>query len=396
MTNFLNRNLKAIIFANIMFGMIMPLLIVLGGITGYQLAPANELATVPAALQPLSGVMFAILISLYMGKYGRRMGFILGAFFSFAGGILGMLALHFSSFLLICIAHLTFGLALACFGFFRFAAAESVQESKRASAISIVLGTTLFSAILGPNIFPLAKHFFPNSELTISYGSVSLIALLGLIPLLGLSNNIGKTENGELKQKSQWLQNLNFYLILKSNHHAILPLFACAVSFGAMMFMMSPTSLAIKHHGYSEFHASNVIVWHVVAMFAPSFFTGALIERFGANKITTLGFIVLLMAFVVSLIGETIPYFYIALVLLGLGWNFSFIGASSLLDNIARGNQRASLLGLNETLVSLSSSFFSLFGGIALAFYEWQAISIIGLVLIAIMVTFMYALQLRK
>lgn len=385
-----NKNLVLLIIGNILFGMIMPLLIVIGGIAGYQLAPNAALATLPASLQPVAGIIFAFIVSLFMAKYGRRQGFVVGGVFAMIGGIIAAISLYFGHFILLCVGHFILGIAIIFFGFIRFAAAESVAESQRANAIAFVQGSTVVSALIGPNIFPATKYFLPTHTLLYSYLAISVIAILGSVICRALSAEIGKTTpdpSDETTGKSaRKLPNfaINFPLF------TYVPILACALSFGLMVFMMAPTPLSMKHHGHSDLHTSNVIVWHVVAMFAPSFITGKLIARFGAMTITSSGFVILLLAFLTSKTGNGLWPYYSALILLGLGWNFSFIGASTILDYIAKGRQRGAILGVNETCIMLIAALSSFFGGVILAFYGWQVISTLGIVLVTAIILFLY------
>ena len=191
---------------------------------------------------------------------------LLWGVFAMIGGIIAAISLYFGHFILLCVGHFILGIAIIFFGFIRFAAAESVAESQRASAIAFVQGSTVVSALIGPNIFPATKYFLPTHTLLYSYLAISVIAILGSVICRALSAEIGKTTpdpSDETTGKSaRKLPNfaINFPLF------TYVPILACALSFGLMVFMMAPTPLSMKHHGHSDLHTSNVIVWHVVAM----------------------------------------------------------------------------------------------------------------------------------
>lgn len=148
----LNRNFIAILFGNIIFGSAMPMLIILGGLAGAWLAPQSWLATAPPSAQMLTGIVVASPISLFMGRFGRRAGFLLGAGLIIVGGVVGATALYIHSFLLLCAAHIILGGALICVNYFRFAAAEAVVRPHQARAISFTLASGLVAALLGPQL----------------------------------------------------------------------------------------------------------------------------------------------------------------------------------------------------------------------------------------------------
>lgn len=179
----LNRNFILIVLSSIVLGAPMPMLILLGALAGQSLAPIEALATVPASVQMLAGILVAIPISMYMGKAGRRSGFLLGAVFMIAGGLLAVSALVISSFLLLCVAHLILGIAFIAINFFRFAAAESVPEQYKAKAISYTLASGLIAALIGPLIYTLFRDALLPIPFAGAYLALSCLGGVGCIPL---------------------------------------------------------------------------------------------------------------------------------------------------------------------------------------------------------------------
>ena len=161
----------------------MPMLIILGGLAGLKLAPSAALATFPPSVQMLAGLFAAAPFSWFMGRFGRKAGFYIGGAFACIGGIIGTLALFQSSFLLLCIAHMALGAALSCYQYFRFAAAEVVSEQWQPVAISLMLTSGLVAAFAGPQIFILAKDYFTAAPLAGAYAAISILTLIGLLPL---------------------------------------------------------------------------------------------------------------------------------------------------------------------------------------------------------------------
>ena len=171
--------LKLLLFSNIILGAMMPMLIVLGGLSGYALAPTAALSTLPPSVQMLAGLLATMPMSALMGKYGRKVGFAVGATFALAGALLGMIAFLQASFLLLCLAHMFFGVALISFAFFRFAAGEQVAEMHRPTAVSIMIASGLVAAFVGPGLFNLSRDFLAPIPLAGAYAMAGVLAFIG-------------------------------------------------------------------------------------------------------------------------------------------------------------------------------------------------------------------------
>ncbi|MEM8542202.1 MAG: MFS transporter, partial [Pseudomonadota bacterium] len=172
-------NLILILAANVVLGSIMPLLIILGGLSGHSMAPYASLATLPPSVQMLAGLIASAPLSLFMGKFGRKLGFLVGAACSGSGGIIGVLAWLQDSFLLICVAHMLFGISLAAFAYFRFAAAETVDESRRPVAVSLTIATGLLTAFIGPELFDATKDLMMPLSIAGAYWSAMGLSIGG-------------------------------------------------------------------------------------------------------------------------------------------------------------------------------------------------------------------------
>ena len=371
MTNFV-----LILIANTILITPMTMLILLGGYAGVLLAPTASLATFPPSIQMLAGVIAAAPMSLLMGRLGRKIGFLTGALMAFTGGIMGIIALLNSFFWLLCGAHFLLGVALICFGFFRFAAGESVKPNWQPVAISFTLGSGLIAALVGPEIFLQTKDHFLPTPYAGGYLAVATLALLGCLPLLLLHAPSRNTAEKQPPDSAGQNQNIRKILQRPKVRIAIL---AAAVAQGVMVLVMTPTPLAMGLCGFLETQASDVIRWHVIAMFAPSFVTGYIIKYLGTLKVIYIGFVLLAAAACLIILGVDIENFYGALVLLGIGWNFGFIGGTSLLSESLATKERAAIQGLNDTLIALAATIMSFFSGVMIALYGWVSMGVIAL-----------------
>ena len=381
-------NFILIVLGNAILGAPMPMLIILGGLAGILTAPLDELATLPVSVQMLAGLLTAAPMSLFMGRFGRKNGFLLGAALAAVGGVLGTGGLVYESFTLLCIAHGFLGAALVCFAYFRFAAAEVAAESWRPTAISITLGSGLIAAVLGPEIFVQTRDLFAPISLAGSYLAISGIALIGCLPLLFLSLppvQRARADQGRPKTAA--------FKIL-GRRRVLVAVLSGAISQGVMVLMMTPTPLAMIGCGFSEVEASDVIMWHVIAMFAPSFFTGFLISRFGSENIVTCGMLLLAAAAGVAISGIELGDFYLSLILLGLGWNFGFIGATSLLNESLSAEERPAIQGTNDTLVALAATAASFGSGAMIVAYGWTLVALISFPMVFVSLGGLLALRL--
>jgi predicted MFS family arabinose efflux permease len=368
-----NGNLVRLLISDAILVSAMPMLVILGGLSGLMLAPTTGLATLPASLQTLAWLFAAAPFSLLMGKIGRRPGFILGAGLTIVGALLGAWALMSGSFVLICVAHLILGIGLTSHQYFRFAAAEVVAKEWRPVAISLMLTSGLVASFIGPQIFIVAKDAMAPVPLAGGYAAIVVLSLIGIVPLLAL--RIPVPPKATRPTQSSRFAALAI-LRNKAVRNAVL---VGAISQGVMMFMMVPTTLAMIGSGFSEAVAGDVIRWHFVAMFAPSFFTGFLIKRYGTTPIVTIGLVFLTFAALTGASGHTAGHFYGTLIFLGVGWNFSFIGATTMLTEAVCDADKSVAQGVNDTLIALVSTICAFASGAVIAGFGWVALSTVTL-----------------
>ena len=379
-TIFRNKNFSGLLAASTVLTAAMPMLIILGGLAGLALAPSPTLATFPPSVQMLAGLLATGPFSWLMGRYGRKTGFYTGGVFAICGGMICTVALIHSSFALLCLGHMSLGAALACFQYFRFAAAEIVAEKWQPVAISLMLTSGLVAAFVGPHLFIVTQDLFVQTPLAGAYATISVLSILGLFPLMLVHINLPV----EPADKSR--SNLASALAVLSRKPVLSAVMVGAVSQSVMVLLMAPTPMAMIGHEYDAATAGDVIRWHVVAMFAPSFFTGFLIKRFGTKPIVACGLALLIAAAAIAASGLTLPHFYGSLVLLGIGWNFGFVGATSMLASVVSPAERSLVQGVNDTIIALAATIFAFASGAIVARYGWTilAVAAIPILLLAL------------
>ncbi len=366
-------NFALLLTANAILGTALPMMIVLGGLAGLLLAPSPGLATLPTAVSTLAGLFAAAPFSLLMGRYGRQPGFVIGAIFAAAGGAAGVGGLLHGSFAVLLLGHFLLGAALACFQFFRFAAAEVVPDRWRSVAISLMLTSGLFAALLGPEVFARSKDSLGPIPFAGAYAAITGLAVLGTAPLLFL-RGLGQASASVHAVRDK----RDVWAVLQRPTVAI-AIFAAAISQGVMVLLMVPTPIVMVACGFDAATGAGVVGWHVVAMFAPSFVTGFVIKRFGASTVVYLGLTLLAAAALVALTGLTLSHFYVSLAVLGVGWNFGFIGATSLLSDALAPEERAAIQGINDTVIALASAVAAFASGALVAGFGWTMLVLASL-----------------
>ena len=367
------RNVFVLILAQAFLGAQMPMIFVVGGLAGLMIAPSPALATIPISLIVFGSMTTAPWLSALMQKYGRRVGFFVGALGGALGAGIASLGLYLDNFAVFLIGSYLTGIYMSAHGFYRFAAADSASDDFRPRAISYVLAGGLLSALIGPQLVKF------TSDATVvpflgTYLSVVLINLIGVTLFFFLVVPPPKAPSADAPQARSRRE------LLRDPKIAVAIICGMA-SYALMNLMMTSTPLAVVGCGFPTGTAADIVSAHVIAMYAPSFFTGHVIARFGAVRVVALGLFLLALAGVVALMGVELTNFFIALVLLGIGWNFGFIGATAMLTQAHPAHERGRVQGLNDflvfgcvTLASLSSGVLMSLGETTLA--GWNAVNI--------------------
>lgn len=347
------RNVLVLVAAQAILGAQLPMIFTIAGLAGASLAPNICWATLPVTMMVVGSMLTATPISALMQRYGRRAGFFFGAAGGAVGAAIGAWGLSTGSFLLFCIGALLSGIYMSANGFYRFAAVDTASEEFRPKAISWVMAGGLLSAVVGPQLVKVTADAMAVTFLG-SYLIVIVLNLLGSFLFLAL--DIPKPKPpvaGALVGRSRGE--------LIRNPTILVAMICATVSYALMNLVMTSSPLAVVGCGFTKGNAADIVTAHVLAMYAPSFFTGHLIARFGTERIIALGLVILAGAGAVAMAGVQLENFFAALMLLGLGWNFGFIGATTMLTSAQRPEERGRLQGLNDLVV---------FGGVTMASFS--------------------------
>jgi len=337
-------------------------------LVGVMLAPKPTLATLPLGLAYLCVMLTMIPASLFMKRYGRRTGFALGGTIGLIGGTTSAFAIYLGSFALFCMGSAMFGIASGFSQYFRFAAAELVNDAYKSRAISWVLAGGLVAAFVGPSTAQFTREMIPDAVFAASYAAVALFSA-GVI-VVQLFIRIPKPSSVETQGHNR---PLGFVLTRPTFMVAVL----CAmIAYGTMNLLMTATPLAMNHQGMPFGDTAIVIQWHIVGMFAPSFFTGSLIHRFGVLKIMFAGALMLLACAVIAISGQLYAYFFVGLLMLGIGWNFLYIGGTTLLTQVYLPSEKAVIQGINEFLVFSATACTALSAGYLHYTLGWQTLNL--------------------
>ncbi len=314
----------------------------LAAILGAMLAPDKGLATLPVAAMVIGAALASLPAARLMRRAGRRPGFLIGALLGVGGSLLCALALYRSDFAAFVIGHFLLGSYQGFANYYRFAAVEAAGPAQAGRAISLVVAGGVAAAFLGPQLGIWGRDWIGGQIFVGSYlaqGGLSLAALV-LLSRLHLPK-VAVTHVGVARPLREILAQPALRVAI----------FGAAVGYAVMIMVMTATPLAILGCGLPGSDVTPVIQWHVVGMFAPSFFTGILITRYGAPRIMQAGFVLLLGNVVLALSGVKFMHFLSALVLLGVGWNFAFIGGTALLTQAYQPGERLKVQAVNEFTV---------------------------------------------
>ncbi|WP_121631455.1 MFS transporter [Tropicibacter alexandrii] len=355
------RNVTVLVMAQAILGAQMPMIFTIGGLAGQSLAANACFATLPISLIVLGSMLSATPLSAIMQRFGRRAGFWVGAMGGAIGGLICIAGLYMASFPVFLLGSLCTGVYMSAQGFYRFAAADTASDDFRPKAISYVMAGGLASALLGPQLVKVAGGMIDSPSAIVSsfagiYVFVVVLNVIGsaLFLFLDIPKPPIPAEDAPVGRSRMGL--------LKTPRIAVAVICAM-VSYALMNLVMTSTPLAVVGCGFEQNNAADVVSAHVVAMFLPSFFTGHLIARFGVEKIMATGLLILAGAGAVALSGVELEHFFVALILLGLGWNFGFIGATTMLAGAHEPHERGRMQGLNDLLVFGGVTFASLASG---------------------------------
>ncbi len=345
-----------------------PINIALGGLVGaHLLGDDKSLATAPVTAYNIGVAVGALFANFIMLRIGRKLGFMFGTVIGFSGMIFTGLSIAAESFWLFCAALAVNGLSGGFVQQYRFAAADRGTADFKPKAISIIMAGGIAAAIIGPQLVIYASDLAAPVPFAGAFYAATVLFVLSftVLAFLNPSNLSARKQDGEVEHARPLLE------IMMQPRFFIAAL--CGTSaYGLMSFVMTGAPLAMVHHGHTVEHAMLGIQWHVMAMFAPSLFTGSLIARFGKETIVFVGLLILVACGIVALSGLELMHFWGSLVLLGLGWNFGFIGATAMITDTYRPEEKNKAQGANDFIVFGSVAAASLMAGQTLNAFGWD------------------------
>jgi MFS family permease len=339
-----------------------------GSIVGATLAPDISLATVPLSMYVVGLAAGTLPTGAISRAYGRRTAFIIGTGCGVLTGVLAAFAILHGSFALFCCATFLGGLYGAVSQSYRFAAADGASAAYRPRAVSWVMAGGVFAGVLGPQLVQWTMDIWPPYLFAFSFAVQAVVALIAMAVLAGVDAP---------KPAPSDLHGGRPLFVIARRPRFIAAALCGVISYPMMNLVMTSAPLAMKMCGLSVSDSNFGIQWHIVAMYGPSFFTGALIARFGAPVIVALGLSLEAAAAGIGLSGITAMHFWATLIVLGMGWNFSFIGASALVLETHRPQERNKVQAFNDFLVFGTMALGSFASGQLLANYGWSAVNIV-------------------
>lgn len=355
--------------AQALFQTVSVLVMTVGGLSGAKITGNPALATLPIASMFLGTAMATFPASLWMARVGRKPGFLLGAGLGMAGGLIAAAGIWQQSLLLLAAGTLLVGCYQGFAQFYRFAASEAADDSFRPRAISFVMAGGIVAALAGPYLGRLGGPLL-ESEYAGSFLILAIVSVVAMGVLLNLDG--GKLTLGSVAHEParSWQQ-------IVGQPSYMVALFGAATGYGVMILAMTATPIAMLAHHHELTAASTVIQLHVLGMFLPSFFTGTIISRLGVTTVMLMGVGFLAAHVLLTLTGTSFPSFAAQLVLLGIGWNFLYIGGTTMLTTTYRPAERGRAQAINDVTIFAVGLACSLSAGALLNFAGWQNLNLV-------------------
>lgn len=337
-------------------------------LVGSVIAPDKGLATLPVTCMVLGMWIGTLPVGWLARRLGRRSALQIGTLFGMASGLISCTAVITANFWLLLFGTFCGGLYAAAFQSYRFAAADTASESYRAKAVSWVLAGGVFAGVLGPQLVIFTTDLLTPYTFAATYIGQSAFALisLGVLQLVKIPKPV--VRHGESGRPLLEIVRAPRFIVAV----------VCGVtSYAVMNLVMTAAPLAMIGCGHSVTQATLGIQWHVLAMYGPSFVTGSIIARYGVNRVTVVGLVLLALTAVAGLSGTSVAHFWTALILLGLGWNLAFIGATTMVTTCHRPEERTKVQSFNDFLIFGAMAMSSFSSGQILAYFGWDTINVV-------------------
>lgn len=388
---FINRNLTLLLLAQMIFVAGSAMTVTMGGIVGAELTPAPELSTLPVSLTIVGTALGTIPASLFMQRFGRRIGFLLAALVAATAAMLAALALTQQSFWLYCTSTTVTGMTLAFSQQFRFAAAESVRYEYAANAIAFILLGSIGGAIIGPQLVASGQLIVTDKPFIGAVtGAAGLFLVAATLLVFYQNNSIEDADKHDVVEDPAPRRHL------VSEPLFLLAIAAGVIGQGVMAFIMTaaPVSMHVVD-GHDLNATAAVIRAHVLAMYMPSFISGMLISHFGERRLMLAGLAIFVVTIIAGLTGREVIHYGASMILLGLGWNFLFVGGTTLLVKTYHPSERYRAQAINEAAVFGTSALASLLAGTLLSRVGWDILLLSTLPVLLVMATAVISLRHR-
>ena len=338
-------------------------------LVGFQIADNQALATLPLSFHLIGTMLAGIPASFLMKNVGRRYGFMIGTGIGAFGAASAAGAIIYSNFYLFCLSIFCLGILSGFAQLYRFAAAEVATHEFKTKAVSLVMIGGIIAGFIGPTVASKAKDLIPNAEFAGSYLFVIMFHVLIVLILLG--TRLPRPDFTEKKGKTRPLKEIF------SQPKFLVAVLSAMAGYGVMAMVMTATPLAMTEgsgHQFSD--AAFVIQWHIVGMFAPSFFTGSLIHRYGSVPIIFTGILLNVLCIAINLAGTDVFNYWSSLILLGMGWNFMFVAGTTMVIETYSPAEKAIVQGVNDFLVFGTAAVSSLLAGVVQTSLGWRAVNL--------------------
>ncbi len=366
-------NARVLTTAQALGGASPAIIVSLGGLVGLQLASNPAFATLPISIFNLGLAIGTLPAAWLMKRFGRRAGYLFGAVLGATGGMVAAAGIYQQMFVLFCIGTMIAGFYASYVQSYRFAVADGAPEEMKPRLISLVMFGGLFGAIIGPQTVIWTRDLIPLAPFAGAFISQGILALL-VLPVIWCLRSTRSALVGSPPATASDAP-VRSLKEIAAQPKFIVAVTAGVVSYALMSFVMTAAPVAMVGCGHTVGEAALGIQWHVLAMFGPSFFTGRLIQRFGVTTVTVTGLLLLAAAGAVGLSGLGLSHFWLALVLLGVGWNFGFIGATTMITACHRPQEKTRVQAMNDFLVFGSVAISSFASGKLLSVAGWEVIN---------------------
>jgi MFS family permease len=365
----MHRQVLILAAAQALFQVVSIMVMTIGALAGSQIASSPTWATLPIATMFLGTAVMVFPASLWMVRVGRRVGFLYGSLLGVAGGLVAALGISQASLPMLAFGTFLVGAYQAFAQFYRFAASEVADAAFRPRAISLVMAGGVVAALAGPTLARLGGPI-QQPEYLGSFLILAVVSLLATGVLLGLHMPADEPAHSERAAGRPWRQ-----IVAQPTYRVAL--FGAATGYGIMILAMTATPLAMLHHDHGLGSAATVIQLHVLGMFLPSFITGTLIVRFGVLRIMLVGVLLFIGHILLTLTGTSFSSFASALILLGVGWNFMYIGGTTLLTSTYTPAEKGSAQAINDMLIFAVGLVCSFGAGGLLHALGWQTLNLV-------------------